>query len=109
MIKKWVHNFKETGSTINQSLYGRTKTSRDPEHVERVRASVREQPGFSTRKQSSILNLFRTSLNKGLYLQSYKNQQGATCHTSNDSLCSVCEIFGYPKEVTLTGQLVART
>jgi hypothetical protein len=48
-------------------------------------------------------------LHKNLHLQPYKNQQGATCHTSNDSLCSVCEIFGYPKEVTLTGPLVART
>ena len=33
-------------------------------------------------------------------------QDGATCHSSNDSLSSVCEFFGYPKEVTLTGQLV---
>jgi len=47
LIKKWVQNFKETGLTINQPLSGRPRTSRDPENVERVRVSVREQPGFS--------------------------------------------------------------
>ena len=87
-----MQNFKEIGATINKPLSGRPRTSRDPENVERVRASVREQPGFSTRKQSSILNVLRTSLNhilhKDLHLQPYKNQHGATCHTS-DSLCSV--------------------
>ena len=92
-LTKWVQNFKETGLTINQPLSGRLRTSRHPENVEHVRASVREQPGFSTRKQSSILNVLRTSLNrilhKDLHLQPYKNQYGATCYTSNDSLCSV--------------------
>jgi len=44
-----VQNLKETGSTINQPLSGQPRTSRDPENVERVRASVREQPGISTR------------------------------------------------------------
>ena len=62
-IKNWVQIFTEIGSTINQPLSGRPRTSRDPEKVERVRASVREQPGFSTRKHSSILkdaqNIFK--------------------------------------------------
>ena len=53
LIKKWVQNFKETGSTINQPLSGRPRTSRDPENAERVKASVRKQLGFSTRKQSN--------------------------------------------------------
>jgi hypothetical protein len=37
--------FKNKSITI-----GRPKTSQDPEYVERVRASVREQPGFSISK-----------------------------------------------------------
>jgi hypothetical protein len=57
LIKKWVQNFKETGSTTNQPLSGRPRTSWDPENVESVRASVREQFGFSTRKRSCILNV----------------------------------------------------
>ena len=73
-----MQNFKETGSTINQPLSGRPRTSRDPENVERVRTSVREQPGFSTRKQSSIINVLTTYLNRimqtDLHLQPYKNQ-----------------------------------
>ena len=73
-----VQDFKETGSTINNPLSGRPRTSRNPENVENVRASVCEQPGFSTRKQSSILNVLKTSLNrilqKDLHLQQYKNQ-----------------------------------
>ena len=81
----------ETSSTTNQPLSGRPRASQYPENVERVRASVRE-PGVSTRKQSSILNVLRTSLNrilhKDLHLQPHKNQHRATCHTSN-SLCSV--------------------
>jgi hypothetical protein len=60
-FKKWVQNFKEACSTINQPQSSRPRTSRDPENVERVSASVGEQPGFSTRKQSSILNVLRTS------------------------------------------------
>jgi len=82
-----MQNFKETGSIINQTLSSRPRTSRDPENVEHVRTSDCEQPGFCIRKQSSILNMFRTSLNcilhKDLHLQSYKNQHGATCHTSD--------------------------
>ena len=62
-----MENFKETGSTINQQLSGRPRTSRDPENVERVRASVREQHGFSTRKQSSILNVLRRYFNRILH------------------------------------------
>ena len=80
-----VQNFKETGSKINQPLSGRPTTSWDPKNVERVRASVSEQPGFSTREQPSILNVLRKSLNrilhKDLHLQPYKNQHAATCHT----------------------------
>ena len=59
-----MQNFKETGSTIKQPLSGRPRTSRDPENVKSVRASVREQPGLSTQKQSSILNVLRTSSNR---------------------------------------------
>ena len=74
------------------TLSGRPRTSRDPEYLECVRASVREQPGFSTEKLSSMLKVLRTSLNrilhKDLHLQPCKNQHGTTCHTS-DSLCSV--------------------
>ena len=87
-----MQNVKVTGLTINQPISGRPRTSQDPENVERVRSSVGEQPGFSTRKQSCILNVLTTSLNrilhKDLHLQPYKNQHEATCHTS-DSLCSV--------------------
>ena len=96
----------ETGSTINQPLSGRPRTSRDPENVEHVRASVREQPGFSTRKQSSILNVFRTSLNrilrKYLQLQPYRTNMG-------QHVTPPCHCVQYPKEVRLTGQLVAQT
>ena len=45
----------------------------------------------------------------GFSQQPWLQRDEATCHTSNDSLSSVCEIFGYSKEVTITGQLVART
>ena len=62
----------------------RPTTSRDPENVERVGASVSEQPGFSTREQPSILNVLRKSLNrilhKGLNLQPYKTNMGNISH-----------------------------
>ncbi|CAH2088887.1 unnamed protein product [Euphydryas editha] len=56
-IKKWVQKFEKTGSTLSQPRSGRPRTSRNPEKIERVRASVREQPGMSTRKRSSVLNV----------------------------------------------------
>lgn len=78
LIKKWIEKFEKTGSTLNQPRSGRPRTSRDPENVERVRASVREQPSLSTRKRSSVLNVPRTSLNrilhKDLRLHPYKIQ-----------------------------------
>lgn len=77
-IKNWVQKFEETGSTLNQPRSGRPRTSREPVNIERVRASVREQPGLSTRKRSSVLNVSRTSLNrilhKDLHLHPYKIQ-----------------------------------
>ena len=103
-----MQNFKETGSTINEPLSGRPRTSQDPEKVERVRASVREQTGYSTRKQSSILNVLRTSLNRTKICIYNCTKTNMGQHVT-PPWCSVCEIFGYPKEVTLTGQQVART
>jgi hypothetical protein len=76
LIKKWVQNFEESGSTINQPRSVRPRTSRDPVNIERVRASVRKQPGLFARMRSSILNVPKTSLNsilhKDLHLYSYK-------------------------------------
>lgn len=47
-------------------------------NIERVRASVREQPGLSIRKWSSVLSLHKTSLNrilhKDLHLHPFKIQ-----------------------------------
>ena len=64
----------------NKSTSGRPGTSRDPENVERVRASFRAQPAFSARKQSCILKVLRASLNrilhKDLNLQPYKTNMG---------------------------------
>ena len=51
----------------NQPLSGRPRISRDPENVEHVRASVREQFGFYTQKLSSILNVLRVSINRILH------------------------------------------
>lgn len=42
-IKKLVQKFETTGSTLNMPRSGRPRTSRDPENVERVRASVQGQ------------------------------------------------------------------
>ena len=78
LIRKWVQKFEETGSTMNQPRSGRPRTSRDPENVERVRASIRENHGLSTRKRSNALGLPRTSLirilHNDLHLHPYKIQ-----------------------------------
>lgn len=77
-IQKWVQKFEATGSTLNEPHSGRTRTTREPVNVERVRESIREQPRLSTRKRASVLNLPRTSLNrilhKDLHLHPYKIQ-----------------------------------
>lgn len=63
---------------MNQPRSGRPRTSRDPENVERVRASIRENHGLSTRKRSNALGLPRTSLirilHNDLHLHPYKIQ-----------------------------------
>lgn len=78
LIRKWIQKFEETGSTMNQPRCGRPRTSRDAEHIERVRTSVRKQPNLSTRKRSSVLNVPRTSLirilHKDLHFHPYKIQ-----------------------------------
>ena len=43
-----MQNFEETGSTI-KARSGGPRTSQDFENVERVRASVHEQPGLYSR------------------------------------------------------------
>ncbi|CAG9792704.1 unnamed protein product [Diatraea saccharalis] len=50
LIKKWVKKFEETGSTLNVKQTGGPRTSRSEENVQQVSASVRRDPGLSTRK-----------------------------------------------------------
>lgn len=64
LIKKWVKKFEETGSTLNVKQTGGPRTSRSEENVQQVSASVRRDPGLSTRKRSAELGLSRTSLRR---------------------------------------------
>jgi hypothetical protein len=63
---------------VNQPRSGRPITSRNPENVERVRASIRENPELSTRRRSDTLGVPRTSLicivYKVFHLHPYKIQ-----------------------------------
>lgn len=78
LIKQWVRKFEETGSTLNKRVPGRRRSARTDENIERVRASVRQQPNLSTRKRAAALNVTRSSvlriLHKDLHMHPYKIQ-----------------------------------
>jgi len=75
LIRQWVQKFEKTGSTINQPRSGRPRTSIVPENIERVRASIRENAGLSTRKRSNALGVPRTSLLRILHKELFTSVQ----------------------------------
>ncbi|CAK1589781.1 unnamed protein product [Parnassius mnemosyne] len=78
LIRSWVARFRATGSTINRPRPGPTPTVATDENVERVMASVIENPRLSLRARSSILGISKSTLQvimrKKLKLHPYKIQ-----------------------------------
>lgn len=104
-IQNWVRKFESTGSTLTQPGRGRPRTSRDPENIERVRESgpffyedQRSRPvTVNTERYVAMLQIFFAPALQdfsGFNHRTWFQQDGATCHTSNDSIAAVREIFG---------------
>lgn len=90
LIKKWVKKFEETGSTLNVKQAGAARTCRSEENVLRVSASVRST------EYVKMLRLFLSPQLQefaGYNRRTWFQQDGATCHTSNESLPVVKEMF----------------
>jgi len=78
IIRKWIRNFVETGSTLEKPKSGRPRSSRTVENVESVNLSVHDNPNLSIRKRASALNVHRSTvhriLHKDLKMHPYKIQ-----------------------------------
>jgi biotin operon repressor len=64
MIWKLMQRLEETGSLMNLPHTGRPRSAHKEENIERVRASIEEEPQTSTRRRSRELGLSRTSLKR---------------------------------------------
>lgn len=78
LIRKWVINFRATGSAINQPRPGPSRTSRTEETINEVAASVRRNPRLSIRKRAAALNVTKSTveriLKRDLKFHPYKIQ-----------------------------------
>jgi hypothetical protein len=59
-----MQRFEETGSLMNLPHTGRPRSARKEENIERVRASIEDEPQTFTRRRSRELGLSRTSLRR---------------------------------------------
>ena len=67
-IYRWVSNFRQTGSALNQTSPGRPRTATGPENVAVVRASILKSPRRSARKHAAALRLSDRSVRRILHL-----------------------------------------
>ena len=61
-IKKWIQDFRRYGKVVLKNTSTRAPTVVTAENVDRVRVSVEESPGRSTRRRSQALEISRTRL-----------------------------------------------
>lgn len=77
-IRRWIHMFENTGTTIQIPSSSRSRTVRDEETIEEVRRPVLQNPSLSVRKRVQQLNIKKSSLHviltKDLHLKAYKIQ-----------------------------------
>jgi len=57
LVRKWVENVEETGSTLGNPKSGRPRSSRTYESVESVNQSAHDNPNLSIRKRANTLNV----------------------------------------------------
>ncbi|XP_055904662.1 uncharacterized protein LOC129940368 [Eupeodes corollae] len=80
VIKKWIVTFEATGSKQKLRPTGRPRSMRTAKTIERVQASVREDPRSSTRKRAAALGFGRSFINERLKVF---NDGSVQCHQKN--------------------------
>ena len=61
-VSKWIQDFRRYGKVVLKNTSTRAPTVVTAENVDRVRVSVEESPGRSTRRRSQALGISRTRL-----------------------------------------------
>ncbi|XP_044762467.1 uncharacterized protein LOC123319508 [Coccinella septempunctata] len=96
-IRKLIRMFENTGSSVKIHHPGRPRSVRTQQAIEEVRVSVRQNPSQSVRKRGQGLSIKKSSLytilKKDFNAETWFQPDGATCHTSNQSLAVVNQLF----------------